>query len=131
MNMDGGEDVEDGKGVVAVVGYVLVRIIMVMGGEVWRGSDSGSGETDNGRELHMGGDGRSRDGCEGVESGEDGSGGVGSDGGRRTEVFDDRECCGGREIFVDSDCGNTEDGYGDGGGEGCKEGEMQESGGIQ
>ena len=31
MNMDGREDVEDGKGVVAVVGYVLVRIIMVMG----------------------------------------------------------------------------------------------------
>ena len=57
---------------------------------MWRGSDSGSGETDNGRELHMGGDGRSRDGCEGVESGEDGSGGVGGDGGRRTEVFDDR-----------------------------------------
>ena len=41
------------------------------------------------------------------------------------------ECCGGRERFVDSDCGNTEDGYSDGGGEGYKEGEMQESGGIQ
>ena len=43
----------------------------------------------------------------------------------------ERECCGGRESFADSDSGNSEGGDGDGRGEGCKEGEVQESGGIQ
>ena len=83
--MDGGEDVENAEGVGGSCGVCVGDDNH--GDEVGRcggGSDSGSGGTNNGRGLHMGGDGGCCDGDKGVESGEDGEGG---NGGRRTEVF--------------------------------------------